>query len=147
MDMQISFDFPAVTNHVPQCTAWSRLFVHFKDWWYMNTEKQWDDDGKQNPISTATFSSTNCAHSHLQLEMRPTSKRALCKYLRFTMAINWQCCKIAGQPNLNKQIFKSSTLRVAAYLVLDAVCKYSHFHWLANQLHMEQEIHKHWLQH
>jgi len=76
--MQISFDFPAVTNRMPQCTAWSGLFVHFKDWWYKNMEKQRDNDGKQNPISAATFSSTNCIQSHLELEQRPQSKRALC---------------------------------------------------------------------
>jgi hypothetical protein len=66
MDMQISFDFPAVTNHVPQYTAWSGLFEHFKDWLCMNMQKQWDNDGKQNPRSTATFSNKNCMQSHLE---------------------------------------------------------------------------------
>jgi len=76
-DMQISFDFPAVTNHMSQCTAWSGLFVHFKDgdiW-------MWRKSGTmiESKIPFLLLPSpAQIAYSHLELELRPQSKRALC---------------------------------------------------------------------
>lgn len=101
MGTQSSFDLPAVTNHMPQCTAWTGLFVHFQDWWYMNMEEQWDMMESKIPFPMLPSPQQIVYRVTWSWKWGPKA-RGLSKYLRYAMASNWQCYKITGQPSINK---------------------------------------------